>query len=246
MPNSREFWERLGKARENALSGEILIASSLLDDLRDNYRTGDESIDGKRFKLLETIAGTCNIPFPETASPTPVRPTTATATELRALPGKSTGGEIVIDWSSDVPVRAEFRRDGQAFVINNFALSVRGPAAGKHLFPALERARETVLALQRTDALIDYERYLDLIAEQTGDPGAIGRSTLLDGEWFEAACRLDPSLPFNLIGAALSRLRQGDTARGRHLLRRLAGSDYPERRHAQRFLYHLLSGETAE
>ena len=254
MPGSREFWGRLGEARESALSGEIPLAASLLEELRDNYPTGDENIDGKRIALLETIARTCGIPFSgqrargANGMAGPVRAVPPGGAGLRALPGAVVSGKIVVDWSSDMPVREESYQDSKAIVVNHSALAEPCAVGGAGieagvLFPALDRAQKMVEAQRRAEALVAYERYLDLISGRTGDPALIGRATLLDGTRFEAALRHDPSQPFTLLGAGLSRLRHGDVARGRHLLRRLASSGYPERRQAQRFLRRLVSAE---
>lgn len=103
----------------------------------------------------------------------------------------------------------------------------------------LDRIRNTVSDAQCADLLTAYERFLSLIALRLDAPDLPGRLTLLDSDRFESGLRRDPSQPFLVIGAALAHLKEGRNVRAWQLLRRLAGSQYPERKLAQRLLGDL-------
>ncbi len=130
---------------------------------------------------------------------------------------------------------------GQSFVITHglllrlYADAVDG-GSGDEIAARLEPVRDAVRAACCSASLIAYERYLDLIALRLAEPGLKDRLTLLSGPAFQTGLRADPSQPFNLIGEALCRLREGDRQRARQLLRRLAASRYPARRQAQLLL----------
>lgn len=108
----------------------------------------------------------------------------------------------------------------------------------------LVRLRQEVERQECADSLVAYERYLELVARRLDDAGLTDRLTLLDDESFRKALGRNPSQPYALLGAALAQRRQGYDRRARQLLRRLAGSLYPERKLAQRLLseYVLQSG----
>ena len=100
--------------------------------------------------------------------------------------------------------------------------------------------RQAVQTSRYARSLVSYERYLDIFCLRLADPGLKDRLTLLDEDRFDADLLRDPSCPYILIGAALSKLRAGNFGRGRHLLLRLAASRFPEHRIAQPILGDLV------
>lgn len=121
----------------------------------------------------------------------------------------------------------ECSREGSGFATNAF-------------IGRMAAIRESVRASRYAGSLVAYERYLDLFSLRLANLGLKDQLTLLDERQFDGDLRRDPSCPYILLGAALSKLRAGNFGRGRHLLLRLAASRFPEHRIAQSILGELV------
>lgn len=107
----------------------------------------------------------------------------------------------------------------------------------------LRAVRDAVLRDGTAASLVIYERYLNLIALRLGQPALLLELALPGVGESLPRFRRDPSDPGALIQLALACLREGARARGRHLLRRMAGSGYPEADLARGLLASALQTE---
>jgi hypothetical protein len=253
-----EFWGRLDVLRGAVLAGESETAGQLLEEISAGCLIGDARIDGMRLELLRTIAQIGDIPFQGESVETPGMKAARPAEFGRAirqryhdLPfwgGNPRLGQIQVDPALAVPVLEHSSGGVVDFVVRTDALAALGLAEVETLdagaiYSCLAQARREVNAARIAEALVSYECYLDLISKRLSFLGLRKLHSLLDGYSFEAALRREPSLPFTLLGAALSRFRVGDDVRGYTLLRRLASSEFPEGKQAQRLLAGRVSRE---
>jgi len=135
-------------------------------------------------------------------------------------------------------MKSSFVANHQALL--NLYLEATTETGGEDIDSRLAELRESVRSMQCPDLLIVFERYLKLIALRLHNPELAEQLTLLGDPYFEELLLRDPSQPFALLGVAMTQIRRGDAARGRHLLRRLAASRYPERKQAQCLLGALV------
>ena len=260
MSDMMEFWGQLDVLRGAVLAGESERAGQLLQEIRVRCLVGDARVDGMRLELLRTIAQIGEIPFlgagesVETSGMEAARPAEfgrAIRQQHHDLPfwgGDAWLGQVQVDPALTAPIHEHSSSGAVNFVVRTDALAALGLAEVETLdasviYSCLAQTRREVKAAQIAEALVAYECYLDLISKRLGFLGLRKLHSLLDGYSFEAALRRDPAVPFTLLGAALSRFRMGDGARGYALLRRLAASDYPEGKQAQRLLAGRVSGE---
>ena len=81
---------------------------------------------------------------------------------------------------------------------------------------------------------------LELVGLHLAAAPDLAALSLLDRAIFDTEMKRDPGAPFSLLGMALTELKLGNKARGRHLLRRLAATRYRERSRAQALLAELV------
>jgi hypothetical protein len=247
-----EFWGQLDDLRAAVLTGERETAGQVFGELTALCRIGNSGGDGARLDLLRTIAQIGGIPFPEEAAGPLAAPGFGAGELARAmrhpyhdLPfwgGAARLGQVQVEPALAVPIREQEAEGVVDFVVRTDAFAALAHAETETLeigtiYGCLTQARREVNAARSAEGLVAYECYLDLISRRLGLLGLRKLHSLLDGVRFEAALRRDPSLPFTLLGAALSRFRAGEGGRGYTLLRRLAASGYPEGKQAQ----HLLT-----
>jgi hypothetical protein len=103
--------------------------------------------------------------------------------------------------------------------------------------------REKVLAQKCAASLEVYERYLRLVSLHLDSEFQLEELSLLNRSTFDAEMKRQPGAAFSQFGMALTELKQGNLKRGRHLLRRIAASRYPERFRARALLIRLVVEE---
>jgi hypothetical protein len=103
--------------------------------------------------------------------------------------------------------------------------------------------RKKVLEQKCAASLEVYERYLRLVSLHLDLEFQPEELSLLNRSTFEAEMKRQPGAAFSQLGMALTELKQGNIKRGRHLLRRIAASRYPERDRARAILIRLVAEE---